>query len=61
VLIQSVRGTFGSGGVFDAMRDEASDGQDTIAWLREQAWFSGRLATFGASYLVSRGVSSLTV
>jgi uncharacterized protein len=51
VLIQSVRGTFGSGGVFDPMRDEAPDGQDTVAWLREQAWFSGRLATFGNSYL----------
>jgi uncharacterized protein len=51
VLIQSVRGTFGSGGVFDPMRDEASDGQDTVAWLREQPWFSGRLATYGLSYL----------
>ncbi|MGA2828204.1 MAG: CocE/NonD family hydrolase [Streptosporangiaceae bacterium] len=51
VLIQSVRGTFGSGGVFDAMRDEASDGQGTVAWLRRQAWFSGRLVTFGASYM----------
>lgn len=51
VLLQSCRGTFGSGGRFEPMRREASDGQDTVAWLRGQSWFDGRLATFGASYL----------
>jgi putative CocE/NonD family hydrolase len=51
VLLQSCRGTFGSGGQFEPMRREASDGQDTVAWLRGQSWFDGRLATFGASYL----------
>ncbi|WP_250001951.1 CocE/NonD family hydrolase [Actinoplanes sp. M2I2] len=51
VLIQSVRGTFGSGGRFEPMAQEAADGQDTVAWLREQPWFDGRLATLGASYL----------
>jgi putative CocE/NonD family hydrolase len=51
VLLQSCRGTFGSGGQFEPMRHEASDGQDTVAWLRGQSWFDGRLATFGASYL----------
>lgn len=51
VLLQSVRGTFGSEGVFRPMAQEAEDGQDTVAWLREQPWFDGRLATLGASYL----------
>ena len=51
VLLQSCRGTFGSGGRFEPMRNEISDGQDTVAWLRGQSWFDGRLATFGASYL----------
>jgi uncharacterized protein len=51
VLLQSCRGTFGSGGQFEPMRHEISDGQDTVAWLRGQSWFDGRLATFGASYL----------
>ena len=51
VLLQSCRGTFGSGGQFEAMNREISDGQDTVAWLRGQSWFDGRLATFGASYL----------
>src|SRR4051812_24120101 len=51
VLMQSVRGTFGSGGEFEPVVNEAQDGQDTVAWLRAQDWFDGRLATLGPSYL----------
>jgi uncharacterized protein len=51
VLMQSVRGTFGSGGVFQPMVHEAADGADTVAWLRQQPWFTGRFATIGISYL----------
>lgn len=51
VLIQSCRGTFGSGGEFDAFRNEQSDGLDTLEWLTQQPWFTGKLATVGASYL----------
>lgn len=51
VVLQSVRGTFGSGGVFEPMVNEAADGADTVAWLREQPWFTGRFATIGLSYL----------
>ncbi|GFG76424.1 hydrolase [Mycobacterium botniense] len=51
VVLQSVRGTFGSGGVFEPMRNEAADGADTVVWLREQPWFTGRFATIGISYL----------
>jgi uncharacterized protein len=51
VLLQSVRGTFGSGGDFEPMRHEITDGHDTVAWLRQQSWFEGRLATYGPSYL----------
>ncbi|WP_179468864.1 CocE/NonD family hydrolase [Mycolicibacterium vinylchloridicum] len=51
VLLQSVRGTFGSGGDFVPMVHEADDAADTVTWLREQPWFSGHLATIGASYL----------
>jgi putative CocE/NonD family hydrolase len=51
VLIQSCRGTFGSGGEFDAFRNERADGLATLAWLREQAWFTGEFATCGPSYL----------
>src|SRR5215469_12459299 len=51
VLLQSCRGTFGSGGRFTPAVDEAADGQDTVTWLRDQPWFSGRLALVGQSYL----------
>jgi putative CocE/NonD family hydrolase len=51
VVFQSARGTFGSGGVFEPMVNEAADGADTVVWLREQPWFTGRFATIGLSYL----------
>ncbi|HEY2238464.1 MAG TPA: CocE/NonD family hydrolase [Streptosporangiaceae bacterium] len=51
VILQSCRGTGGSGGVLDPLRHEAADAQATVAWLRDQDWFHGRLGTVGASYL----------
>jgi uncharacterized protein len=51
VVLQSVRGTFGSAGVFEPMVHEADDGADTAAWLRQQPWFTGRFGTVGVSYL----------
>ncbi|WP_234834880.1 CocE/NonD family hydrolase [Mycolicibacterium stellerae] len=51
VVIQSVRGTFGSGGDFIPFDHEIADGADTAAWLRDQPWFTGSFATMGASYL----------
>lgn len=51
VLIQSCRGTFGSGGAFNAFRNEQRDGLDTLAWLQQQPWFTGAVATVGPSYL----------
>jgi putative CocE/NonD family hydrolase len=50
VVLQSVRGTFGSGGTF-APFDERADGAATLRWLRSQPWHEGRVATFGPSYL----------
>jgi putative CocE/NonD family hydrolase len=51
VVIQSCRGTGGSGGEHDPFRHEAADGQAAVAWLRQQEWFGGALGTVGASYL----------
>lgn len=51
VIVQSVRGTFGSGGDFNPFMHEISDGADTAAWLRDQPWFTGSFATMGMSYL----------
>lgn len=51
VLIESCRGTAGSSGAFVFARHEREDGLATIAWIKQQAWFSGELAMLGASYL----------
>jgi putative CocE/NonD family hydrolase len=51
VFIQSIRGTFGSGGLFRPFSTEQEDGLATVAWLREQPWCDGRVAMAGASYL----------
>jgi uncharacterized protein len=50
VLVQSCRGTFGSGGAIDPF-SEHGDGMATIAWMRRQAWYPGAFATAGPSYL----------
>ncbi|MBV9816929.1 MAG: CocE/NonD family hydrolase [Solirubrobacterales bacterium] len=49
-VVQSVRGTFGSGGEFSPF-DERADGLATLRWIRAQPWSAGPVATFGASYL----------
>jgi putative CocE/NonD family hydrolase len=51
VLIQSVRGTFGSGGVFDPMRQEREDGLATLDWVVQQPWFGDSIVLTGGSYL----------
>ncbi len=50
VLIQSVRGTFGSEGAF-APFDERADGLATLRWIRTQPWHRDRIGMFGPSYL----------
>src|ERR671922_226658 len=49
-VVQSVRGTFGSGGEFNPF-DERADGLSTIAWLERQPWYEGPLGMTGSSYL----------
>ena len=50
VVIQSVRGTFGSEGQFGPF-DERSDGLATLRWLRQQPWHADRIGMIGPSYL----------
>ena len=50
VVVQSVRGTFGSGGRFSPF-DERADGLATLRWIRAQPWHSERIGTIGPSYL----------
>jgi putative CocE/NonD family hydrolase len=51
VVLQSCRGTGGSTGTREFFRHEAADALATVAWLREQDWFDGRLGTIGPSYM----------
>jgi putative CocE/NonD family hydrolase len=51
VILQSVRGTFGSGGVFEPMRHEREDGLATLEWVVNQPWFGDSIVLVGASYL----------
>jgi putative CocE/NonD family hydrolase len=51
VVLQSVRGTFGSGGTFDPLRHERDDGLETVKWLRAQPWYGGSIVLTGPSYL----------
>jgi putative CocE/NonD family hydrolase len=50
VVVQSVRGTHGSGGAFEPFRNEQADGADAVAWVHAQPWFNGQLVTYGSSY-----------
>jgi uncharacterized protein len=50
-VLQRCRGTGGSGGTLDPMRQERADGLDTLAWIQRQSWFTKGLFTFGSSYL----------
>ena len=50
VVVQSTRGTYGSGGTLDPF-NEHDDGLATVAWLKEQPWYPGSFLTTGASYL----------
>lgn len=50
IVIQSVRGTFGSGGTLSPMTYEKDDGLDTAKWLSQQDWYTGGFAILGVSY-----------
>jgi putative CocE/NonD family hydrolase len=51
VIMQSCRGTFGSGGKFQPMRNERADGLATLEWIIKQPWFGGSIVLTGPSYL----------
>jgi putative CocE/NonD family hydrolase len=50
VVVQDVRGRYGSEGEFDPYRHEGRDGYDTIEWAAAQPWSDGSVGTFGLSY-----------
>lgn len=51
VVVQDVRGRFGSQGEFKPFIMEASDGQATLAWIERQPWFNGSTGMWGQSYV----------
>ncbi len=51
VAVQDVRGRFESEGNFLINAAEREDGSDTVTWLARQSWSSGKVGTYGCSYL----------
>ena len=51
VVMQDVRGRYGSEGVFDALSQEGPDGYDTLNWIAAQPWSDGKVGMIGGSYL----------
>ena len=50
VVLEDVRGRYGSDGEFVAYMQEGKDGYDTIEWAAKQPWSNGSIGTFGLSY-----------
>lgn len=50
VVYQDCRGRFASEGSFTKYLSEGEDGYDTIIWILNQSWCSGKIATMGLSY-----------
>jgi putative CocE/NonD family hydrolase len=50
VVIQGTRGRYESGGSLEPFVTERRDGIETLAWVRKQPWFDGRLGMWGGSY-----------
>jgi putative CocE/NonD family hydrolase len=51
VVMESVRGRFGSEGHWVPFFNEEVDGRATLEWVAQQPWFNGSLGLFGSSYV----------
>lgn len=51
VLVQDVRGRWGSEGEYRILADDRRDGYETVAWIARQPWSNGKVGTFGCSNL----------
>ena len=51
VVVNDVRGRFGSGGEFAPYVHDAADGYDALEWSARQPWSNGETGVFGCSYL----------
>lgn len=50
-VVQDVRGRYKSEGDFYTFVNEIDDGYDTVEWLASQPWSTGKVGTFGISYV----------
>ncbi len=50
-VVQDVRGRYTSDGEFYTFVNEITDGYDSIEWLASQAWCTGKVGTYGISYV----------
>jgi putative CocE/NonD family hydrolase len=51
VAVQDVRGKFASEGQFRIYEHDTTDWPDMFAWIGAQPWSTGRIGTYGCSYL----------
>ena len=51
VVSQDVRGKFHSEGEYKVQSHDRIDGYDTVEWAANQPWSTGKIGTFGCSYL----------
>ncbi len=51
VVVQDVRGRYASQGVFEPLRQEDADSEDTLNWIARQSWSNRRIGMLGGSYL----------
>ncbi len=51
VVIEDFRGRYNSEGVYYFNRGHRLDGYDTFAWVVAQPWSSGKIGSYGCSYL----------
>lgn len=50
VVIQDVRGRHASEGEFKPFHQEIDDGYDSVEWVADQDWCSGKVGMYGVSY-----------
>jgi uncharacterized protein len=53
VAVQDARGKFDSEGHFTVAANDTNDGSDTLDWMAAQPWSTGKIGTYGCSYLGS--------
>ncbi len=50
-VVQDVRGKFDSEGIFTVSANDTRDGSDLIDWIAAQPWSTGKVGTYGCSYV----------